>query len=208
VNGKRMKTLLRNWRPLGPRARGRSVALGFSKFASLTKKSRRNSGSAAIEFAFVAPVFFMFLFGIIEGGVMFFGQAALMNATQDAARLIRTGQAQGTINQAAFTQKICDGISALLNCSNLQVDVQNYPSGFNTGQTSPVDANGNLLPGQNRYNTGNPCDVVIVRAFYKYIIVTPVLTSFLAGHAGNNFNYLTAAAAFRNEPYTAAVAGC
>ena len=45
------------------------------------------------------------------------------------------------------------------------------------------------------------CDVVIVRAFYKYIIITPLITSFLAGHAGNTFNYLTASAAFRNEPF-------
>jgi Flp pilus assembly protein TadG len=184
MSGSRMKRFLGNWRRNG------------------------RSGSAAIEFAFVAPVFFMFLFGIIEGGVMFFGQAALMNATQDAARLIRTGQAQGTIDQTAFTQKVCDGIKALLACGNLQVDVQNYPSGFSSSLSSPVDSSGNLLSGQNRYNTGSPCDVVVVRAFYKYTIVTPVLTPFLAGHAGNNFNYLSAAAAFRNEPYTSAVAGC
>ena len=171
---------------------------------------RSRKGSAAIEFAFVAPVFFMFLFGIIEGGIMFFGQTALMNSVQDAARLIRTGQAQGTINQSAFAQKVCDGISALLSCGNLQVDVQNYPSGFgNGGLSSPIDSStGNLKTGQNNYNTGGPCDVVVVRAFYKYTIVTPVITAFLAGHAGNNFNYLTAAAAFRNEPYTSAVAGC
>ncbi len=172
------------------------------------RRLRDNSGSAAIEFAFVAPVFFALLLGIIEGGVMFFGQAALSNATQDAARLIRTGQVQGTTSQAQFTQDICNGISVLLDCANLQVDVQNYPSGFTTGQTSPTDASGNLLAGQNRYNTGGPCDVVIVRAFYKYTIVTPVITSFLAGTTGNNFSYLTAAAAFRNEPYTSAVAGC
>jgi Flp pilus assembly protein TadG len=174
----------------------------------LSRRLRNSSGSAAIEFAFVAPVFFMILLGIIEGGVMFFGQAALMNSTQDAARLIRTGQAQGAMNQAGFTTQICNGISALLSCANLQVDVQNYPTGFTTGQTAPTDANGNLLSGQNRYNTGGPCDVVIVRAFYKYIIVTPVITSFLAGKTGNDFNYLTAAAAFRNEPYTSAVSGC
>ncbi|MBV9549145.1 MAG: pilus assembly protein [Alphaproteobacteria bacterium] len=164
-------------------------------------RHRGESGSAAIEFAFVAPVFFMFLFGIIEGGIMFFGQAALMNSVQDAARLIRTGQAQGSLDQTGFTQQICNGISGLLDCGNLQVDVQNYPTGFGTSQSSPTDSNGNLLSGQNRYNTGGPCDVVIVRAFYKYNIITPVLTPFLASNAGNNFNWLTASAAFRNEPY-------
>jgi Flp pilus assembly protein TadG len=173
-------------------------------------RARSTSGSAAIEFAFVAPVFFMFMFGILEGGVMFFGKAALMNSVQDAARLIRTGQAQtGSMNQVAFKDKVCAGISALLDCNNLTVDVQNYPSGFTAGGLgSPTDSNGALKSGQNNYNVGAPCDVVVVRAFYKYTIKTPVISSFLAGKMGNDFNYLAAAAAFRNEPYTSAVSGC
>jgi Flp pilus assembly protein TadG len=175
-------------------------------------RSRGNSGSAAVEFAFVAPVFFVFLFGIIEGGIIFFGQTALMNATQDAARAIRTGQAQGgTINKDDFKAKICSGISGLFRadtgCGNLQVDVQNYPAGFSNGQTSPIDGSGNLLAGQDRYNTGGPCDVVIVRAFYKYTIITPLMWPILGGNSAGA-RYLTAAAVFRNEPFNAAVQGC
>ena len=172
----------------------------------LSSCRRGNSGSAAIEFAFVAPVFFLFLMGIIEGGIMFFGQAAVMNATQDAARLIRTGQAQGAINQGDFKQKICDGISPLLKCANLQVDVQSYSAGFGGSMSNPTNADGTLKSGQNNYSTGAPCDVVIVRAFYKYNIATPLLYTVMG--QGNSFKYLTGAAAFRNEPYTSAVAGC
>lgn len=172
-------------------------------------RARSRSGSAALEFAFVAPVFFILFFGIMEGGVMMFGKAVLINATQDAARMVRTGQAQGAMNQSAFTQKICDGISALLNCANLQVDVQVLSSGFSSGGLgSPTDSNGNLNPGQNNYNTGGACDVVVVRSFYKYNIVTPVVNTLLSGRTNGTFNYLTAAAAFRNEPFSAAVAGC
>lgn len=173
-------------------------------------RARSQSGAAAIEFAFVAPVFFILFFGIMEGGIMMFGKAALINATQDAARLVRTGQAQtGSIQQGAFKQKICDGISALLNCANLQVDVQVLASGFSSGGLgNPTDANGELNPNQNNYNTGAPCDVVVVRSFYRYNIVTPVANRILSGRVGGTFNYLTAAAAFRNEPYTSAVSGC
>jgi Flp pilus assembly protein TadG len=173
-------------------------------------RARSRSGSAALEFAFVAPVFFILFFGIMEGGVMMFGKAVLINATQDAARLIRTGQAQnGGMAQGDFKQRICDGISALLDCTNLQVDVQVLASGFSSGGLgSPTDSNGNLNPGQNNYNTGNACDVVVVRSFYKYNIVTPVVNTLLSGRTNGTFNYLTAAAAFRNEPFSAAVAGC
>jgi hypothetical protein len=48
----------------------------------------------------------------------------------------------------------------------------------------------------------------VVRAFYKYTIQTPVVSGLLANKIGNDFNYLTAGAAFRNEPYTSAVSGC
>ena len=172
-------------------------------------RARSQSGSAAIEFAFVAPVFFILFFGIMEGGIMMFGKAALINATQDAARLVRTGQAQGTMSQGDFKQKVCNGISALLNCANLQVDVQVMNTGFNSGGLgNPTDSSGELNPNQNNYSTGTACDVVVVRSFYRYNIVTPVVNTLLSGRVGGTFNYLTAAAAFRNEPFTAAVAGC
>jgi Flp pilus assembly protein TadG len=176
-----------------------------------TLRGRSRSGSAAIEFAFVAPVFFLFFFGIMEGGIMFFGKAALSNATQDAARLIRTGQAQnGGMNQGAFKTQICNGISVLLNCDNLTVDVQAYPSGFSAGGLgSPTNSStGELNPNQNNYNTGQPCNVVVVRAFYRYSIITPIVAPLMSGNSGRTFNFLTAAAAFRNEPFNSTVAGC
>ena len=58
----------------------------------LRMRKNSRSGMAAVEFAMVAPAFFLFLFGIIETGVIFFAQSALTNATNDAARLVRTGQ--------------------------------------------------------------------------------------------------------------------
>jgi Flp pilus assembly protein TadG len=186
VNASRVKQFLSFWRP------------------------RDESGSAAIEFAFVAPVFFVLLFGIIEGGIMFFGQAALINATQDAARLIRTGQAQGDLglDQGAFKQKVCDGISALFkDCStNLLVDVQAYPAGFGGNLPSPLDGGDPQAGFGTNYNAGGPCDVVIVRALYKYNVITPIVSPLLTG--GKGYKYLLAAAAIRNEPYTAAVQGC
>jgi Flp pilus assembly protein TadG len=172
-----------------------------------SRRLRDEGGSAAIEFAFVAPVFFALLFGIIEGGLMFFGQAVLTNATQDAARLIRTGQAQnGGMSKADFAQQICNGISTLLDCGNLQVDVQAYPAGFGGTPSDPLNASGDLAGGQNNYNIGGPCDVVIVRSFYKYSVLTPLVSPLLTG--GKGYRYLLAAAAIRNEPYSSAVAGC
>ena len=183
-------------------------------------------GAAGLEFALLAPVFFTLLLGIMEVGVMFYAQNNLEFATQMTARLIRTGAAQGTSyataskcsgsnvsgsytsSQQWFSDQVCCGISGMMNCNNLQVDVESYSSGFSSaGYSNPLTAQGTIAAGNNNYSPGNPCDVVLVRAFYTWPVVTPVLSAFLVNMANNN-HLLVATAAFRNEPYTAAAGGC
>ena len=59
----------------------------------------------------------------------------------------------------------------------------------------------------NNYITGNACDVVLARAFYTWPVATPVLSWFLVNMAGDK-HLVTAATAFRNEPFVNGVAGC
>src|SRR5512138_2217853 len=64
-------------------------------FKSMLRRFRRNRrGSAAIEFALVAPVFFALLFAIIETALMFFASQVLETIAQNSARMVLTGQAQ------------------------------------------------------------------------------------------------------------------
>ena len=176
-------------------------------------------GSAAIEFAMIAPVFFLLLMGTMEAGVMFFAQSALQNAVNDTARLIRTGQTgcftgSGStcqpITQAQFRTQICSEAGAILsdcNGSSLQFDVTPYSTGFGgASNSSPLDGSGNL-PTLSNFNTGSACEVVLVRAYYKWPVFTPMLDFFLANMAGN-YHLLATAAAFRNEPYSNSTAGC
>ena len=48
--------------------------------------SRKQRGVAAVEFAIVAPLLFVLLFGIIEFSVALFDQAMLTNASREGAR--------------------------------------------------------------------------------------------------------------------------
>ena len=178
-----------------------------------------NKGSAAIEFAMVAPIFFVLLMGTIEAGVMFFAQSALQNALNDTARLVRTGQtacyttSNGNcvaMTQAQVQAKICSEVSGLLmNCSsgNLQFDVNAYPSGYSAASnSSPLDG-GNNLKNLTTFNVGQACDVVLVRAFYKWPVFTPGVGYFMSNMAGN-YHLLATAAAFRNEPFNTNQGGC
>ncbi|MBW8857368.1 MAG: pilus assembly protein, partial [Bradyrhizobium sp.] len=59
--------------------------------ANILRRFRRNRrGSAAVEFALVAPVFFAVLFAIIELALVFFASQILETVTQDTSRLIMT----------------------------------------------------------------------------------------------------------------------
>lgn len=172
-------------------------------------RAARTAGSAAIEFAFIAPVFFVFLMGTIEAGIMFLGEFTLQNATNDAAREIRTGQAQlASMTQAQFRQLICNEIAPVLKCgANLQIDVETYTSFTAANFNNPLQANQTLSPALNNWNPGSVCSIVLVRAFYTWNVATPLLTPFLSNMAGNS-HLLYATAAFRNEPYTTQVVGC
>jgi Flp pilus assembly protein TadG len=197
------------------------------RFKSFARRLRTdaNKGSAAVEFAMVAPVFFLILMATIESGVMFFAQSALQNAVNDAARLVRTGQSACFSRDASnncqvmtadqFRTQVCNEVIALLQTctrdangnSDLQFDVNAYPNGFaGASNSSPLDVNQDL-PNMTTFNVGNACDVVLVRAFYRWPVFTPGLAYLLANMRGQN-HLLATAAAFRNEPYTTNVGGC
>jgi len=184
-----------------------------------------NKGSVAIEFAMIAPVFLLMLMATIETGVIFFAQSALQNAVNDTARLVKTGQSacfstdtNGNclgITADEFRKQICDSVITLLQTCNkdangnsdLQFDVKAYSAGFGgVSNGSPLNG-GNDLPNMTAFDTGAPCDVVLVRAFYRWPVFTPGLGYLLANMNGQN-HLLATAAAFRNEPYINNVGGC
>jgi Flp pilus assembly protein TadG len=198
-----------------------------ARFKSFCERLRTDAekGSVAIEFAMVAPVFFLILMATVESGVMFFAQSTLQNAVNDAARLVRTGQsacfskdAQDNcvpITADQFRKQVCDEVKVLLAVctkdtsgnSDLQFDVKAYNAGFGgVANSSPLDSGGDL-PNMTAFDTGGACDVVLVRAFYRWPVITPGLGFLLANMRGSN-HLLATAAAFRNEPYVNNVGGC
>jgi Flp pilus assembly protein TadG len=171
--------------------------------------SKNRSGTAAIEFAIVAPAFLVALVGTMEIGIAYGAQASLQNSANVAARLVRTGQAQGnSLTQQQFRDQICANIQPLLACdSNLQIDLESYNGFGSAGFGSPLASDGTLNPSLNQYQPGNPCDVVLLRVFYKWQVITPLIGPMLA-NMPNNTMLMSATSAFRNEPYTSGVAGC
>ena len=198
-----------------------------TRFQSFCRRMRTdaNKGSVAMEFAFIAPVFLLMMMATIESGIIFFSQSALQNALSDTARLVRTGQAACYTKDASgdcqpmtgdeFRKEVCDKVIVLLKTcrkgadgnSDLQFDAKAYASGFGSlSNSSPLDMSGDL-PNLTLFDTGTACDVVLVRAFYRWPVITPGLRFFLA-NMNDHYHLLATAAAFRNEPYLNNVGGC
>jgi len=181
------------------------MSLSAASTASIRKqfaRFRRNRrGSTAVEFALVAPVFFALLFAIIETALIFFASQVLETITQDSARQIFTGQAQGaSLTQAQFAELVCGQVSVLFDCNNIKIDVQNYNTSFAGVQiNSQIDAGGNFVDTMH-YNPGGPCEVVVVRLFYPWPLFVTGLGYNISNLSGNK-RLLSATAAFRNEPY-------
>lgn len=160
-------------------------------------------GSAAVEFALVAPLFFALLFAIVESALMFFAGQVLETGTQDTARLLLTHQAQDAgMTQAQFKQNLCDRVKALMSCDGIYIDVRSYSSFSAITIVSPIDDTGKL---NNNfvYQSSNPGDTVVVRAFYQWPLFVTRLGYDIANigsGSSNPYRLLAATAAFRVEP--------
>jgi Flp pilus assembly protein TadG len=168
---------------------------------NIFRRFRRNRrGSAIVEFALVAPVFFALLFAIIETGIMFLASQVLETITQSAARQIMTGQAQtGGMTQAQFQTYVCSQIPALFTCANVYIDVESYPAFASITIPSQIDASKNFINNM-QYSPGGPGDIVIVKLFYQWPMFVTGLGYNITNLAGSK-RLLQATAAFKNEPY-------
>src|SRR5688572_990660 len=104
-------------------------------------RRRGQAGNAIIEFAMIAPLFFLLLFASLETGLAYFANMTLQNAVMGTSRLIRTGQAQkSNMSQAAFRNAVCAEISMLLSCdaSKLYIDVRSFDSFGNPAAPAPI----------------------------------------------------------------------
>lgn len=118
----------------------------LEKVYRLCRKNRR--GAAAVEFAIVAPVFFLMIFGMIEFGRMVMVQQVITNASREGARL---AVLDGTNNQA-----VKDAVDVYLAAARV--------SGASTRVfVGSDDGSEDVAPNTAGY--GDPVGVVITIAF-------------------------------------------
>ncbi|MEL7033672.1 MAG: TadE/TadG family type IV pilus assembly protein [Pseudomonadota bacterium] len=166
-------------------------------------------GMAAVEFALIAVPFFFLIFGLLEVCVIFIMSSILEHAASEAARQIRTGQFQNSgladsAMQSSFKQDVCDELYGLMSCDGrLKLDVQVFADFGSTGSTPGLNydgTTGDLDDSCFGFSAGTQNQIVVIRVFYEWDLIIPVLSAPLA-NMSNNRMLLQSTVAFRNEPF-------
>ncbi len=180
------------------------------KLAKRRNIFRNKSGSTAVEFAIVAPVFLALVFSIMEAGWYFFVTSSVQQATANAARLIRTGQAQsGDLSKDAFFDEICSIVDQFGSCAEkLTIDISAFSSfgALADDLSDPVCRNRDdpSIEGAqfDAGDYGGQRDIVRVRVCFLYKPINPGLGLNLK-KTDHGERKIISVNIFRNEPFGA-----
>jgi Flp pilus assembly protein TadG len=171
----------------------------FRRFA------RARRGSAAVEFALVLMPFFLLTFGLAEIAMIGFAQTSLDFAVSETARQIRTGQAQmNGVSESQIRTQLCSEINnfIVMGCDgNLFLDVRRFTSFVDASNNAwnPIQDDQFSSAGMG-YQPGTASDIVVVRAYYRWKVMTPLFESVFQNISGGE-RILVSTMMFRNEPY-------
>lgn len=163
-------------------------------------KDRR--GATAVEFAMIAAPFLFLIFGLIEVCMIFIVSSLMEHAVSEAARPLRTGEAQNAaMSLEEFRQNVCFEFYEILDCSDrLSIDVRTIDGFADAPADLPLDEDGNISDQDFGFDPGGANEIVAVRVFYAWDLITPFISQPLQNMSGNR-HLLSATAVFRNEPF-------
>lgn len=163
---------------------------------------RREDGVTAVEFALLATPLFMLVFGLIEMCMIFTKQGILEYATSQAARKIRTGQAQQSGSpEDFFKEALCESASFLLGCDDIAYEVQSLGN-FGDADEQPepsFDEEGNFL--SQGFDSGGSNGVVMIRTVYRHTLFTPMMSSLMDSPGESGKRLMISTVVLQSEPY-------
>ncbi len=174
-----------------------------------------DGGAAAIEFAFIAPIFLGMVGAIMEFSGIMFIQALLEGSAREASRYSITGFTEpGVTREEQITQIFAQNTHGLVDLDQLQVETLVYENFADVGQPEPftdenangawdegepfsdVNGNGTWDEDMGAAGLGGPGDVVVYRMSYDWSIIIPMFRPFFGDAITLRSNI-----AVRNEPF-------
>jgi Flp pilus assembly protein TadG len=168
---------------------------------------RSRSGSALVEFAILAPVFFLTIIGLVEFVLYQYKAYALNYVTYEAARNLQTGEvnnAAGNVTPgddmaAAFRQEACDKAGAMIDCDEIDYDVRAFDNIADiTFPEVHFDEHGQPIGWA--ITPGNAGQFSVVRASIEHTFITPFMAE-IFHEPETRKALLTSFVIVRNEPW-------
>jgi Flp pilus assembly protein TadG len=161
-------------------------------------------GSVPTEFALLAIPFALLVFATLESCISFASQELLANATDDVARMIRTGQVKAAdITKTSLKTMICDRIKIVTatGCPGLEVDLREYATFSDAAKerikfTSDRDidtAGFDVKPGKSMSKN-------MLRVFYRWPVITDLMAKSMSNLKDNKTLHF-ASVTWQNEPF-------
>lgn len=180
-------------------------------------------GAALAEFALIAPVWVVVVFGVLEFALVAFVSVMMEAGVRDASRFGLTGADApgGKTREVRIAEIVSDRTLGLVPVDHITVDVRTYETFADIGLGEPftdIDGNGLYDPGEsftdlNANGTrdadrgtpgaGGSEDIVLYEVSVTWGYITPMISAIVGKEA-----VLRAALAVRNEPFdTTGVSG-
>ncbi len=184
---------------------------------TLRRLRRGKEGSTLLEFAFVAPVLVLLLFGGMEVGMIFFADSLLEGGLREAARFGLTGAPppSGT-REDHIVEVVNENGAGVIVIDETNINTLVYPNFTSIGEPEPyTDTNGNGVhdtgepftdincnsqwdPDMGKSGLGHGGEVVL----YNVTFELPLMTGLLAPMLGTDGKFpLAASIVVRNEPF-------
>jgi Flp pilus assembly protein TadG len=161
------------------------------------------TGSSAVEFALVFPIFIAIVLTTLQAGTIFLVKAFFESGAEQAARIVLTNQT-ATLTAAQFHTQICNELTALFNCGQIIVELEPMPAGATdpSALLPTFDSKGNVV-GTPTIDVGPSAaaagtDMLLVVMYPWPVYGGPLGLNF--SNLGNGTMLMTSTQVFRVEP--------
>jgi Flp pilus assembly protein TadG len=137
--------------------------------------SRAEGGNVMIEFAMLAPIFFMLIMGLVEFVLYEYKTYALNHVVYEATRNLQTGEVQSAANMRDEFDKLCqESAGVLMNCDEIQWDVRSFDELSDVDYPpATFDSDGNVT--NFVFEPGTSDQYSVVRAALHHQFITPFM---------------------------------
>jgi Flp pilus assembly protein TadG len=163
------------------------------------KLARAKGGNVLVEFAVLAPVFFMLIMGIVEFVLFQYKTYALNHVVAEAVRNLQTGEIKAAGNTTqAFMDEMCAHSGLMIDCKAIDYDVRHYEKLKDIKYTEPTfNDEGRAI--NFKFDPGAAGDYSVVRASTPHSFITPFMNELMGTNDKkaivNSFSIV------RNEPW-------